>query len=105
MYPPSWTSWELQAGAAPSFFWASIHLLFTKWTIPGMCKDQSPEEQLEKGEALRLHSISPSFLKRISFPCLPANFPYATREVPPNKNIDVTLSKVSAANVLRITCN
>lgn len=49
MYPSLWTFWELQAGAAPSFFGVSIPSAFTE--IPGMCKDQSPEEQIETGEA------------------------------------------------------
>lgn len=50
-HPSLWTFWELQAGAAPSFFGVSIPSAFTEWTIPGMCKDQSPEEQIETGEA------------------------------------------------------
>lgn len=51
MRPSLRTFWELQAGAAPSSFGVPIPFMFTGWTIPGMCKDQSPEEQIEKGEA------------------------------------------------------
>lgn len=73
--------------------------------MPRMHQDQSPKEQREKGEAVQLHTISPSFF-RARFYSLPSSqLPLGDPRSFTNKNIDVTLSKVSAANVLRIMRN